>query len=148
MWTKLFDSHMKKLVQRGTMHLTYADGVTRTYGDGSGKPILVTFHDPTIPRKFIFSPDLAAGEAYMDGRMTIVDDDLRGLLELALRNRSTRGSFELTRIMAGARVLLSRIHQINPAKRSKDNVAHHYDLSEKLYDLFLDDDRQYSCAYF
>ena len=71
MWDKIFDGFLTHLMHVGDFRLTFPDGTTRRYGDGSGDPIGVTLHDPTLPRKIIMSPDMAVGEAYMDERLTI-----------------------------------------------------------------------------
>jgi len=87
------------------------------------------------------------GEVYMDGTVVIENDDLYGMLSLLLANAAVaprnwrEWTMKLHRLMRW-------VEQFNPADRSKRNVAHHYDLSGELYDLFLDEDRQYSCAYF
>ncbi|RVT85866.1 class I SAM-dependent methyltransferase [Rhodobacteraceae bacterium CCMM004] len=137
-----------RLVRRGRLTVTLADGTTRRFGPGEGGPnVAVRFADPALPRKILTAPDLAVGEAYMDERLLIEDDDLRGFLELLVMNRDESVHpaldlhYRLQRIVRG-------LKQRNPAFRARQNVAHHYDLSSDLYDLFLDADRQYSCAYF
>ena len=148
MWTNIFDSTLNRRLKRGAMTVTFADGHTRNYGDGRGEPIEVELKDPNFPRNFVLNPDLATGEAYMAGTLVVKNDDLEGLLTFALKNRAKSGTLEASRGIEGLRSFLGRFKQINPIGRSKQNVAHHYDLSEELYDLFLDDDRQYSCAYY
>ena len=89
------------------------------------------------------------GEAYMDGTLTIEEGDLYDLVELLVRNDELMMADTPTwRFIAALARLTRRLHQYNPIARSRRNVAHHYDLSDELYDLFLDRDRQYSCAYF
>ena len=148
MWDKIFDGFLTHLMHVGDFRLTFPDGTTRRNGDGSGDPIGVTLHDPTLPRKIIMSPDMAVGEAYMDERLTIENDDLSGFLELAIRNVALQGDPWFRKPLALGRHMMRYLQQFNPVGRSRANVAHHYDLSGELYDLFLDDDRQYSCAYF
>lgn len=148
MWTGIFDAFLNHLLREGDLRITFPDGRTRRYGDGSGQPVAVTLHDPALPRKIILSPDMAVGEGYMDGRLTIADDDLYGFLTLAVRNMAAQGDPWFRRPMIWARHALRYVQQFNPATRARSNVAHHYDLSGELYDLFLDRDRQYSCAYF
>ena len=129
----------------GTLTVTMPDGQSETFGDGSGVPVCVTLTDPQLPRKFVINPELAAGEAYMNGTLTIEDDDLRGLISIGVRNFAIGKGQGLERVFGG---ILGRLDQINLMGRAKRNVAHHYDLSGELYDLFLDADKQYSCAYF
>jgi cyclopropane-fatty-acyl-phospholipid synthase len=148
MWTGIFDAFLTHLLREGDLRITFPDGRTRRYGDGAGEPVAVTLHDPALPRKIILSPDMAVGEGYMDGRLTIADDDLYGFLTLAVRNMAAQGDPWFRRPMIWARHALRYVQQFNPASRARSNVAHHYDLSGELYDLFLDRDRQYSCAYF
>ena len=128
----------------GALEITLADGRVKRFGDDS-TPIRVAFHDPDLPRKVVLNPELAVGEAYMDGRLTIQDDDLYGFLTLGVRNFSVGYGEGLEAKLAP---LTRWVSQINPMGRARKNVAHHYDLSGRLYDLFLDEDKQYSCAYF
>ncbi len=122
-------------------------------GDGTGAAVDVTLHDPSLTGKVLRNPDMAVGEAYMNGDMTIKDDDLYGFLGLAVRNMGRNGErfnnpTPVQRIMQSTRKILRKISQHNPIGRAQENVAHHYDLSDKLYDLFLDEDKQYSCGYY
>ena len=148
MWTTVLDRLLLHLFSSGDLKITFPDGVTRRYGDGSGQTVAVTLHDDTLPRKIVISPDMAVGEAYMDGRLTIEDDDLYGFLGLAIRNIAQNGQPWFRRPLEMGRHVMRSVAQFNPMGRAQANVAHHYDLSGALYDLFLDADRQYSCAYF
>ncbi|SLN68640.1 Cyclopropane-fatty-acyl-phospholipid synthase [Roseovarius albus] len=148
MWTKALGGMLTHMFRHGELKLTLADGTVMRFGDGAAPHIALTFHDPSLPRKVIMSPDLAVGEAYMDGRLTIEDDNLRGFLSLAISNMSLQGQPWFRKPLVFGRHILRNLHQFNPAAKAQANVAHHYDLSGALYDLFLDEDRQYSCAYF
>jgi cyclopropane-fatty-acyl-phospholipid synthase len=148
MWSGIFDAFLRHLIRDGALQITLADGQVRRYGDGRGRQVAVTLHDPSLPRRIILSPDMAVGEGYMDGTLTIEDDDLYGFLHLVIRNVAAQGQPWFRRPLAGLRWLKRRVDQFNPATRARSNVAHHYDLSGALYDLFLDEDRNYSCAYF
>ncbi len=148
MWITAMDRMLRVLMRRGTMQVAYPDGQTRSYGDGTGRPVNVILHDAGLPRRIALNPELAVGEAYMDGTLTIGDDDLRAFLALAIANLSENGTIWWQRHADVARQLLRRWRQFNPTGRAKSNVAHHYDLSGALYELFLDADKQYSCAYF
>lgn len=143
MWTTLFLRMMKRLIKRGALEITLPDGRSVLLGDGP--PVRITLHDPSLPRRIVISPELAVGEAYTDGTLTIENDDLYGLIALGIRNFSL-GQGEGAERYFGP--LLKPFQQFNPIGRAKENVAHHYDLSGALYDLFLDQDKQYSCAYF
>ena len=149
MWTKTLDGMLRRLVREGRLTVTFPDGTVRHYGEaGSNPSVALTLHDPSLPRRLALTPDIAVGEAYMDGQMTIEDDDLYGFLTLAITNISKQGYTWFQRPIAGVRHAMRYMAQFNPVSRSRSNVAHHYDLSGELYDLFLDTDRQYSCAYF
>ncbi|MEM8774000.1 MAG: cyclopropane-fatty-acyl-phospholipid synthase family protein [Pseudomonadota bacterium] len=148
MWIKALDAFLSHLFRNGEFILTYPDGETRRYGDGSEPRVSVTLHSEDLPRRIIMSPELATGEAYVDGDLTIEEDDLYGFLTLAIQNIAAQGQPWFRKPLEIVRHLGRYVQQFNPAKRARTNVAHHYDLSGELYDLFLDDDRQYSCAYF
>ncbi len=149
MWITLLDRLLKHMMRQGVLEVTYPDGITRRYGDGSDSyQAAITLHDDTLPRKIIHSPDMAVGEAYMDGRLTIEGDNLYGFLELSISNIAAHGQPWFRQPLDFGRHLLRYLQQFNPVSRARANVAHHYDLSGALYDLFLDCDRQYSCAYF
>ena len=148
MWTFTLDRFLSHLFRHGDLKVVYPDGITRRYGDGSGRAVCVTLHDSSLPRRILQSPDMAVGEAYMDGRLTLEDDDLYGFLGLAIRNIAANGQPWFRKPLVAARHWMRHLAQFNPLGRAQANVAHHYDLSGELYDLFLDHDRQYSCAYF
>ncbi|MFY9205700.1 MAG: cyclopropane-fatty-acyl-phospholipid synthase family protein [Yoonia sp.] len=94
------------------------------------------------------NPELALGEGYTNGDITIADDNLHGLLEIVVRNYNNQTLNWWAHGLKRLRIARRRFDQNNFASIARRNVAHHYDLSGKLYDLFLDHDRQYSCAYF
>ena len=148
MWERLFDHIMRGFVRVGRIDVQLADGTTRTYSGADGPSVSLRFHDPDLPRKLVLTTDMALGEGYMDGRLTIGDDDLRGFLTFLTANVERSGHLWWRRSSQAARRARRRFDQWNPAHRARQNVAHHYDLSATLYDLFLDEDRQYSCAYF
>lgn len=130
-------------------NLSFVDSVTgerTTYGDGSGPEVVVGVTRQAAAR-IAANPDLALGETYMDGSLSILQGDVRSFLDLLFRNEAVA---ELSRTTAGPlRLKLIRMmQQANNRRASRKNVAHHYDLSDELYRLFLDPDMQYSCAYF
>lgn len=148
MWVGIFDSFLRHLIREGDLEITFANGETRRYGNRTGPTVAITMHDPSLPRRILLSPDLAVGEAYMDGTLTIEGDDIYGFLSLAIGNIAAQGQPWFRRPLEAMRWVKRRFDQFNPAARARANAAHHYDLSGELYDLFLDDDRNYSCAYF
>ena len=112
------------------------------------KPILLKLLDKKLHYKLLFYPDLYLGEAYTDGSLVIENGSLTDFLEIAMKNlgRNEINVFgKLTKKIKGTYRYLTNF---NFAKKSKSNVAHHYDISDDLYDLFLDPKRQYSCGYF
>ncbi len=149
MWTGFLDRLLDHIVRTGDLHVTMPDGSRRRYGDGAAPRIRIAINDRQLPARIISNPDLAVGEGYVDGGLTIENDDLYGFLTLAITNLSReRAPIWWQRPLRGLRHSLRFAQQFNPVGRARANVAHHYDLSGELYDLFLDEDRQYSCAYF
>ncbi len=148
MWS-LVNRGFAQLYRTGNLEVVDPRGRRALYGDGTGQPVVLRLHDPAFSWRFLYSPGLAVGEAYMDGRLTFDAGDIRTYLDVTLANlglHAMAGPFQKTLHML--RVMTRRLAQHNPVRRAHRNVAHHYDLSDTLYDLFLDADRQYSCAYF
>lgn len=148
MWNRVFDTSLRRLVGTGTLTVVDADGTARTYGAGDPPQVTVHLKDPDLPQKLLRNPDLALGEAYMDGRLTIEGDDLPALMALLLMNRGDGRTIPAIQANLALRRILRRMAQDNPLPRARTNVEHHYDISQALYDLFLDADLNYSCAYF
>jgi cyclopropane-fatty-acyl-phospholipid synthase len=131
---------------RFTMHLP--DGEVWRFGDGTGDEIVMRITDEGLIRRLVMNLELALGEGYTDGTLTLDGDDLHGFFRLAISN-ATRNELPLwIAPVERLRHLMRRVRQFNPTGRARRNVAQHYDLSAELYDLFLDADKQYSCAYF
>jgi cyclopropane-fatty-acyl-phospholipid synthase len=148
MWENLLARLLRPLIVDGTLELAMPSGTMHRFGDGSGRPVTVRLNDPALPRKLALNPDLMLGESYMEGTLTVDGDDLHGLLGLVLRNLDAGRKAWWHAALDATAFRLRRFRMTNPSARSKANVAHHYDLSSELYGLFLDQDRQYSCAYF
>jgi cyclopropane-fatty-acyl-phospholipid synthase len=148
MWRSAFDLMLRQLLHIGSLRVVFPNGDDRDYGDGSGARLGVHIHDNATVRHLALNPELALGESYMNGTLTIEDDDVHRLLALIVRNQHDATRVWWQRIKVQARLSMRRMSQNNVAVRSRRNVAHHYDLSDTLYDLFLDADRQYSCGYF
>ena len=118
------------------------------FGDETGEPIAVRFTTRTAQWGVLLDPELAVGETYMNGTLVIEQGSIAEFLHLAMsQDHSGKPPF-WGRLQWLARYLWRRLAQFNPPTRSRRNVAHHYDLDQQLYSLFLDADRQYSCAYF
>jgi cyclopropane-fatty-acyl-phospholipid synthase len=145
---RLLDRAFKAVLAQGTLRVTGPDGVTRSYGDGTGSPVHLLIKTAEAARKLVFDADLFLGECYMDGSIDVKDCTIHDVLALLMANVEANKMPAPARLMYGLRRFKKRIDQYNPVGKAKENVAHHYDLSGALYDLFLDRDRQYSCAYF
>ena len=118
-----------------------------------GKPIKtpaikIKLLDKSLHYKLLFLPDLYFGEAYMDGSLVIENGTLTEFLEIAMQNIGRNELNNYSKIVKKVTGTYRYLTNFNFISKSKENVAHHYDISEKLYDLFLDENRQYSCAYF
>ena len=111
-------------------------------------PIVVKLFDQKLMQKLLINPDLYFGEAYMNGSLVIENGTLTEFLELAFKNIGRGNINSYGAIIKKIRGTFGYLTTLNKIIKSKENVAHHYDISEKLYDLFLDENRQYSCAYF
>lgn len=143
-------SHMlKSFVRTGTLKVVDADGKTHIFSGEPGPNVTMRLTDRSLYHKLFLNPELHAGEAYMDGRMSFEDGStLRDFLTLFSMNRIALGTYPLQKILRSASRGLKRFQQANPVGKAQQNVAHHYDLGNEFYKLFLDEGMQYSCAYF
>jgi len=147
---KLLSKMLSRFVNVGQMKVIDASGTTHIFGPGGeGTPhATVKIHDKALYTSLFFNPELKAGEAYMDGRLTIEDGgDIRSLLEIFAHNRTALRSQPSQKILKRYLKKIRRYHQRNETSASRKNVQHHYDLSNDFYRLFLDEDLQYSCGY-
>ncbi|MBN36724.1 MAG: SAM-dependent methyltransferase [Rhodospirillaceae bacterium] len=142
---------LKRFVSVGHLRMIDAHGRIHDAGESGTEPsVTVRLHDPTLHWKIGLLPKIAVGEAYMDGTLTIEDGTIVDFFEVIGRNlQNLERDDAVGRASTWIRRNITRpLQQHNPVSRAQRNVAHHYDLSDDLFDLFLDDDRQYSCAYF
>ena len=147
-WKSIFRSVAERIVRSGTLRVVFPDTSSFEVGDATGPPVTIRIHAPNVVRKCVLNAELALGEAYMDETMTVDGDDIYGLLDLVTRNLDDADGPLYRRILYRFRVLARKLTQSNSVGRARRNVAHHYDLSNDFYTLFLDQDKQYSCAYF
>jgi len=143
-----FTAWLGKLVRTGNLEVETADGSTHIFGDGSGRRLGVRLVDRAAELELLMDPALALGELYMEGRLIVTRGSLYDILEVGARNLSELEALPWVKALDKARVAFRSLHQRNDRRRAKTNIARHYDLDARLYDLFLDSDRQYSCAYF
>ena len=135
------------VIRTGRLTIIDAGGNRHVLEGGPGPSATIRLSDPSLHWKLVLRPRLYVPEAYMDGTLTIEEGSLYDFLELLVSNDTAHPN-ELMRLGRAAAQLVRRMYQLNPVWRARRNVAHHYDLSDQLYELFLDRDRQYSCAYF
>jgi cyclopropane-fatty-acyl-phospholipid synthase len=128
------------------MTVTTANGKSFTCGDGTGNPVAIRFLTHEAERRILLNPELALGEAYMDGSFVVEHGSLADVLGILFDQPDILPGW--AKLLWWARFLIRHAKQFNPRRRARNNVAHHYDLDGRLYSLFLDADRQYSCAYF
>ena len=133
-------------IRRGTFRLTTSRGRTYTFGDGTGAPVAVRLASRHAELSLLRDPELKFGEAYMDGTLVVEQGSIADVLAVLFAQGVEAPKWALPRWLL--RFIGRRLTQFNPRKRARRNVAHHYDLDGRLYSLFLDADRQYSCAYF
>ncbi|ETX27682.1 SAM-dependent methyltransferase [Roseivivax isoporae] len=148
MWENFLDRVLRRIVVDGTLTVTMPDGTVRTYGSGHGIESSVALTDPGILRRLCLSPVLALGEGYMDGSIEVREGGLYDFVALLVRNRERHGMPGWFALGHKLRNAARRMVQRNTPLSARRNVAHHYDISDDLYRLFLDADMQYSCAYF
>ena len=103
MWTTLLIELLSRAIRHGRLTVHFANGKRVEFGDGTGEPVTLHLSDDTLARRLEINPELAVGEAYTDGTLTIEDDDLRGFLSLAIRNIGGSGNLWWQRPADGAR---------------------------------------------
>ena len=149
----IIETFLARRVRRGQLTLVQHDGRRRSFGTPTpGFPtVTARLTDKGASGAIVRDPGLGAGEAYMNGRLVIDEGDILDLVALLTANdlwEDGAGALAASAPIRAVQAVTHRIGRINMARRARRNVAHHYDLSDRLYDLFLDADRQYSCAYF
>jgi cyclopropane-fatty-acyl-phospholipid synthase len=137
---------LKTFIKRGTFRVTTSRGTVLTFGDGTGRPVSVRFATRAAEWAILLDPELKFGEAYMNGTFVVEQGSIADVLAVMLGQNTDVPHW--ARLQSALRYLRRRLAQFNPRQRARRNVAHHYDLDGRLYSLFLDADRQYSCAYF
>ncbi len=148
MW--LLKHLFKRAVNQGTLRVYDIDGVLHKF---SGKPadpvVTMRLHERKLYTSLFLNGKMTLGEAYTDGTLTFEQGStVHDFLNLLVQNQASVATHPMLKAVNRLNRLLKPVQQLNPVGKAQQNVAHHYDLSARLYELFLDADRQYSCAYF
>jgi cyclopropane-fatty-acyl-phospholipid synthase len=138
----------RRVITIGNLRVIDAAGALHIFEGSPGGRVTIRLHDSALHWKLLVRPRLYLPEAFVDGTLTIEEGSLVELMDLLAVNLEAMPRGLIAHLLNGYATVLRRIDQYNPAPRARRNVAHHYDLSDELYELFLDRDRQYSCAYF
>ena len=141
-------SVLSRVIKKGNLTWTHHNGIINHYGDGSGDPIKIRTTKEFSEIKLLLNPSIQFGESYMNGSLIIDEGRIHDLLKLLFTNSKVDVDHWIMHLSKNIRFILNKFSVGNYLSKSKNNVAHHYDLSDRLYELFLDQDRQYSCAYF
>ena len=144
----MLDVFLQRLVRVGRLTVVDPDGKLHQFGPGGAPAVRVRLRDRRTQRRLLLNPELRLGEAYMDGSLVLEEGSLDDLLVLCTSNAETLSRHPLAVAQRWLGRVARFVQQYNPLPRARENVAHHYGLSGTLYELFLDRDLQYSCAYF
>jgi cyclopropane-fatty-acyl-phospholipid synthase len=144
----LLESTLRQFIRVGELTIIDAAGRPHAFKGKAGRRCVIRLADKRTEREIVMVPDPAVGEAYVDGRLTIEEGDLLDLLMIGFENSFRFGRAGPARWYRLAQWMLRRVHQFNTLGRARKNIAHHYDLPGEMYELFLDSERQYTCAYF
>ena len=139
---------LRSFIKVGSLKVIDAGGKTYLFSGAPGPAVTMKLTDPALYKKLFFNPELHAGEAYMDGRMSFPDSSLRDFLTLFSMNRLSLSGQPTQRVLRTISRKLKGFQQANPIGKAQENVAHHYDLGNAFYEMFLDKEMFYSCAYF
>jgi cyclopropane-fatty-acyl-phospholipid synthase len=143
---RLLRYFLKKFIRRGAMTFTTASGAKFDCGDGTGEPVAVRFLTTDAECRVLLNPELALGEVFTEGTFVVEQGSIAAALAILMDQPEILPRW--AKLQNWVRYLVRHAQQFNPPSRSKNNVARHYDLDGRLYSLFLDSDKQYSCAYF
>ncbi len=141
-------SILKKIKFTGTLVIVDSNNVSHKFGNNNPY-VKIRLKSKSIERKLFRNPSLHLGEGYMNSEIIIEEGTIEQFIDIVT---SSYDDFIKQNIFfkfyENVSSFLKPFHQVNQLVNSKKNVAHHYDLNEDLYKLFLDKDMQYSCAYF
>jgi len=147
MW--LLDKILQKVVRKGKLVVTDYDGKVYEYGESQSEPLKIRFTDKGAALHIAKDPRVGAGEVYMDGRLIVESPhDIRDFVLFVTGQKERDALRPRGPIRRFAERANFRFDQLNNRARSSRNVRHHYDLTRQFYELFLDEDRQYSMGYY
>ena len=145
---RLLPKLLRKAVKAGRIDLRGPNGFQEVIGgQGPGPEVAIRVTDPAFDWKIALNPELKAAEAYMDGGLVIEEGSIHDFISLFFHNKK---HFDLSAsqiFWRGVARKGRRMAQHNPVARARQNAAHHYDMGNDFYRLWLDDDMQYSCGY-
>ena len=145
----LWSTLLNYLVKAGDLTVIDATGKTHKFGVAGQKPkSVIRLHDKALHYQLFFYPEFYLGEAYMNSTLTLEEGNLNDFLELLCINASALGPNLFEKISNRFAPITQLLLQYNPVGTAQKNVAPHYDISDKLYELFLDKDMHYTCAYY
>ncbi|HEX7110441.1 MAG TPA: class I SAM-dependent methyltransferase, partial [Aestuariivirga sp.] len=139
---------MQRFVKVGTLTILDVEGKPHVFKGKAGPEVTIRLRDRKLYRSLFLHPELKAGEAYVDGTLTIEKGTIRDFLTLSVMNARNLRKHPLQKLLNSGLKRMRKLHQRNTTKAARAHVHHHYDLSNELYKLFLDKDMNYSCAYF
>ncbi len=139
---------LDRAIKKGTLSVLYPSGEQVDFGNGENPKATVHFQDAKAVRSVYLDPALKFAEMYMDGRMTIDDNELDRFIEIVKINGAKKFATAPAVALSLWRIVERFWRRRIASEKAQRNVAHHYDLDDRLFKLFLDDDLQYSCAYF
>jgi len=143
---RLLRYFLQQFISRGAITFTAANGEKFTCGDGTGPHVFARFLTTDAEKRVLRNPELALGEIYTEGSFVVESGSIADALAILLDQPEVVPRW--AKLQWWTRYFVRHLRQFNPRSRAKNNVAHHYDLDGRLYSLFLDSDKQYSCAYF
>ncbi|MEJ6397582.1 cyclopropane-fatty-acyl-phospholipid synthase family protein [Yoonia sp. 208BN28-4] len=145
-WQRTLDATLARLIRQGCLTVEWPDGGKSTYNGSPRLEAHMRLTDPVIVRRLCLQPELSLGEGYTEG--LIETDDLFALQCLLFINYDITLLPRWVQAMTKGQMALKSVIQKNTPHSSRRNAAHSYDLTDELFALFLDEDRQYTCAYF
>ncbi|MGO9545018.1 MAG: class I SAM-dependent methyltransferase [Rhodomicrobium sp.] len=146
--SRLLWAVFSRLIRTGNLRVRDWRGEVREFGDKTGEPVAINFREAKAQRALLLDPQLAIAEGYMNGGIEIEAGDIYDLLCIFAKNLNEINLPGWMQLADKFRLFTRVPRQLNGLRRSRQNVSRHYDLPGALYDLFLDKDKQYSCAYF